>query len=864
MNTTRKSGSPRPEEAMDREISHHLAQLTDLYIAEGMSPQDAERRARIEFGGAEQVKQSMREVHLSAWLETLLFNLRAATRFLRKSPVFSVIVILTLALGIGANSAVFSAIDAVVLRPLPYPQGDQLVTLAQYDTTGHLANHLVAPIRLEDWNRLNQTFTAISGYYLDDISETSGSMAEKITEAMIAPRFFDVMGVWPSQGRAFAPAEMHFNGVKAVIISHRYWMSRFHGDPAAVGSKIRIENVDYPVVGIMPASFQFPNADVDVWQPNPMDAPFEVNRNLTWFNVIGRTRPGVSLHQATADMATVQAQLGKQFPHPDGQLGIISQSLKQVTVGATPHSLWLLFAAVTLLLLIACSNIAALLLARTAEREHEVSVRYSLGASRRSIVLQLLTEVFVLAFLGSAAGLAVAAVAVRGFHLLAKTLPRAGEISLNWQIVAYTLIAAVITTILCGLLPALRGTRKGLAQSLALNSRTQVSARNPVQWFLVGVQVTLAVTLLLGAGLLLRSMQQLGRVNAGFDAQNVLTFQVSGSWAESTDMNAVTQRINRTIDSLRAIPGVAAASTAGMMPGVDAMNQTEFKIDGNINASHPVVADNRFVSTGYFQTMRISQLVGGVCRQGSTTTDVIINRSFANRYFNGYSPVGHLLDYATTNPFLNAATIRGVVGDAREDGINTEAAPTVYTCLSAPNPFPNYLVRTQGDPMALAQTIRQKLHEIEPTRSVYAMMPLEQHLEDASSETRLRTWLLTSFAATAVSLASIGLYGTLSYLTRLRRREVGVRLALGALRGQIAARIVSQGLRVALAGCAAGVALGFALSRFLKGMLYGVTALAPVTYAGVVGLVIAVAIVASVLPALRAARLEPVRVLREE
>lgn len=704
--------------------------------------------------------------------ETLLFNLRAATRFLRKSPSFSLVIILTLALGIGANSAVFSAIDAVVLRPLPYPEGDQLVTLAQYDTTGHSANHLVAPIRLEDWNRMNSTFSAISGYYLDDISETSGPMAEKITEAMIAPRFFDVMGVWPSLGRAFAPDEMHFRGAKAVIISHRYWISRFHGDPTAVGSNIRIEDVDYPVVGIMPASFQFPSADVDVWQPTPMDAPFEVNRNLTWFNVIGRTRPGVSLHLAAADMATVQAQLGKQFPHPDGQLGISSQSLKQATVGATPHSLWLLYAAVSLLLLIACSNIAALLLARTAEREHEVSVRYSLGASRRSIVLQLLTEVFVLSLSGSLAGLLVAAASVRGFQLLSKTLPRANEISLNWTIVLYTLLAAVVTTILCGSAPALRGTRKTLAHSLASTSRTQVSTRNPIQWFLVGVQVTLAVTLLLGAGLLLRSMQQLGRVNAGFDAENVLTFQVSGSWAES--MNAVTERINRTLDSLRAIPGVTAASTAGMMPGVDAMNQTEFKIDGNIDANHPVLADNRFVSTGYFATMRISQLVGGVCKQGSTTTDVIVNRSFANRYFNGNSPVGHLLDYATANPFLSAATIRGVVGDARENGITTQPFPTVYTCLSAPNPFPNYLVRTQGDPMAMAQTIRQKLHQIEPGRSVYALMPLQQRLHQASSENRLRTWLLTLFAATAVSLACIGLYGTLSYLARLRRREVGV------------------------------------------------------------------------------------------
>jgi putative ABC transport system permease protein len=711
---------------------------------------------------------------------------------------------------------------------------------------------------------MNSTFTAISGYYLDDISETSGPLAEKVTEAMIAPRFFDVMGVWPSLGRAFVPDEMHFRGVKAVIISHRYWLSRFHGDPSAVGSKIRIEDVDYPVVGIMPASFQFPNADVDVWQPSPMDAPFEVNRNLTWFSVIGRMKPGVTLHQAAADLTTVQAQLGKQFPHPDAELGIDGQSLKQVTVGTTPSSLWVLYIAVSLLLLIACSNIAALLLARTADREHEISVRYSLGASRRSIVLQLLTEVFVLALSGSIAGLAVAAVSVRGFHLLARTLPRAGEIALNWKIVNYTLLAALMTTFLCGLLPAIRGSRKGLAHSLALNSRTQVSTRNPVQWFLVGVQITFAVALLLGAGLLLRSMQQLGHVNAGFDAGNVLAFQVSGSWAESTNMNNVTQRINRTLDMLRTVPGVDAASTAGALPGVSSKYETEFKIDGNVDPNTRILADNRFISSGYFETMRIARLVGDVCHEASNTSDVVINRSFARRYFGGSSPVGHKLDYATSNSIAGSSIIRGIVGDARENGLDRQPISTVYSCLNAPNPFPNYLVRTQGDPMALAQTIRKKLHEIEPGRSVYALMPLEQHLDEASAETRLRTWLLSLFAATAVTLACIGLYGTMSYLAKLRRREVGVRLALGALRGQILVAFLGQGVRVAVMGSVTGVLLGLGLSRFLRGMLYGVTALDPLTYASVVGLVLLVAIMASLSPALRAAQIEPVRVLREE
>ncbi len=855
------------EEAMEREIGFHIAEVTEAYIAQGMAPEQARRRAQLEFGGREQVKQEIREVHVSAWLDAVVFNFRAAFRFLRKSPSFSIIVILTLALGIGANSAVFSAIDAVVLRPLPYPHGDELIALYQHDSKGRSANRLVAPARLEDWDRMNSTMQAFSGYYLDDNTETSGSMAEKVTEAMVAPRFFEVMGVGPFLGRAFTSQEMHFGGPRAVIISYRYWRNRFHGDRAAVGARLRIEDKDYLIVGVMPASFQFPSRDVDLWEPSPLDAPFErtaMARNFTWFNVIARRKPGVTPHQIAADLVTVQARLGKQYPHPDAELNVEVEPLKQVIVGSTSSSLWLLYGSVSLLLLIACSNIAALLLARTTDREHEVSVRFSLGASRDAIVVQLLTEVFGLALLGSLAGLAVADGAVYGLHLLAKTLPRANEIALDWRIVVYTLAAALATTVLCGLFPAMRGTRRSLAHSLALTSRSQVSTQNPIQWLLVGVQVTLAVTLLVGAGLLLRSMQELGRVYPGFDPKHVLTFQVSGSWQETTDMKNVVERIDRTLDGLRTLPGVEDTATSATLPGVSSKYQIEFEIDGHVDPSERILADSHYVSAGYFATMRIPLLLGQVCREASNTSDVVVNQGFANRYFGGASPVGHLLGGALGSDFAGTSMIRGVVGDARENGIETEPVPTVYSCFSAPNPFPNYLVRTLGNPMAMAKTVRRRIHELEPSRSVYAMSPLQQHLDDASAETRLRTILLTLFALVAVSLACIGLYGTLSYVARLRRREFGVRLALGASRGHVVAGFLGRGLRVGAIGCAAGVLLGLGLSRFLSGMLYGITSLDPMTYAGVVGFVMSVASLASLLPAVRAAQIEPVRVLRDE
>ena len=861
-------GRPPQDSEFDREIAYHVDRLTQSGIADGLSPEEARRRAILEFGGREQIKQQVREVHTSPLLETLAFNGKAALRFLRRSPSFSVAVILTLALGIGANSAVFSAVDAVVLRPLPYPSSDQLVVLDQHDTRNRDANHFVAPTRVEDWNRLNSTFTAISGYYTDDLSEVSGPLPEKVTGAFVAPRFLSVLQIAPLLGRDFIPEEEHYGGASAVLISYAYWQRRFNGDPTILNKKLRIGSSSFSIVGVMPPSFGFPSRDVDLWSTSPPDAPYAQRRDATWFTVIGRMKPRVRLPQAQADLATVQARLGKQFPKPDADLEVLGTPMKDTIVSDVRDSLWLLYGSVTLLLLIACSNIAALLLARTADREHEISIRFSLGASRRAIIGQLLTEVFVLALLGSLLGLAIAASAARGFHLLANTLPRATEIGLSGTIVFYSLLCAVATTLLCGLFPALRGTRPGfdhaLAHSLARSGRTQVSGRHPLQWFLVAVQVTLAVTLLTGAGLLLRSLQQLGRVAPGFDPSHVLTFQISGSWHETADMGALNRRIDRTLDAIRAVPGVEDAATSADLPGVPAQYQLQLTLDGSLDPNRKILADAKWVSAGYFSTLSIPLLQGDACKEGRPSSDILVNRSFVDRYLGGSPALGHHLADASGSAFGVSGQIRGVVADAREEGLNLAPVPTVYTCLSAPDPFPHVLVRTHGGPMALADTIRRRIQQFDPGRSVYAIMPLQDHLDEASSANRLRTILLALFAATAVSLASIGLYGTLNYLGRMRRREVGVRLALGAARSRILSQFLLQGLRVTLFGCIAGLALSLATDRLVADMLYGVSPLDPTTYFGVIVLILAVATAASLLPAWRAARIEPVQVLRQE
>jgi predicted permease len=643
--------------SIEREIAFHIAEQTEANIARGMSLEEARRVALVDFGGREQVKQTVREMHAAALFESVKFNLQAAVRFLRKSPSFSFALILTLALGIGANSAVFSVIDAIVWRPLPFPDGDRLLLLSQRDAQGRDANHFVAPSRLEDWNRLASTFQGISGYYFDDLSELSGPLPEKVTEALVAPRFLQVLAVSPALGRNFTPEEEHWGGPDAVIISYAFWQRRFQGDPNVLGRKLHIGQYYFPIVGVMPESFQFPNRDVDLWTPSAPDAPFAQRRDETWFNVIGRVKPGVTLKQAAADLATVQTELGRRYPKPDAELAVTAEPLKETIVGSVQNSLWLLYGSVSLLLLIACLNIAALLLARTTERGHEISVRFSLGASRRSIVMQLLTEVSALALAGSMAGLAVAAAAAHEFHMLAKTLPRADEIALNWRVVVYSLICALVTTVLCGLFPALRGTRRGLAHALAKTARTQVSTRNRVQWVLVSVQVTLAVTLLVGAGLLVRSLKEIGRVSPGFEPGHVLTLQVSGSWGETSDMKSVVQRIDRTLDGLRTLPGVEAAATSATLPGVPGKYQQEYKIDGKLDPGRRILADSRWVSVGYFDTVRIPTLVGTTCRNSAATNDVdvVVNRSFANLYMGGTSAIGHTLEQAAYNDF----TIKG-------------------------------------------------------------------------------------------------------------------------------------------------------------------------------------------------------------
>jgi predicted permease len=851
------------ERDIAREMSFHLAERADALRSEGVEANEALRRARVQFGNAALQAERTRDVDVAGWVDAVVRTIRQAMRAVRRTPGFTMTALVVFALGIGANAAVFSAIDTVLFRPLPFPDDERLVHLRQVAD----ASTPIAPTRLDDWRRLNSTFEALTGYYVEDVSDTTGTLPERVGRAVVAPQFLDVWGVAPALGRGFTEAEQRVSGPPAVLISDRYWRNRLGRDPEVLARALRIEGRTFAIAGVMPRTFLFPASNVDLWWPFPIDAPALENRRqireAQWYVGIGRLKPGVTIDRARADLAAVQARLAHEFPDTDANIRVAMVPYRETVVAGSRASLWLLFGAVSVLLVIACTNIAALLLARAAHREHEVAVRFSLGASRLTVAAQLLVEAGLLAFAGAIAGLAVAVTATVVIRALAPDLPRVEEFGIDPRMLAYTVICSVVVALLCGAFPAVRSVCG--STSLSAAGRTQVAGRHSVQWLLVGVQVALSVTLLSGAALLVRSVEALSRVEPGFEARGVLALRVSGHWGETGERARLVQRIDRMIQQFAALPGAEAAATAWSLPGLPVRYQVPFeRAEGRSDSELPLMAEWRTVSPEYFAVLRIPLVMGELCRRSpgaNGLSEVMVNRAFAERYFARRSVTGFRLRWEDRTQM---GRIAGVVSDAREIGLGRPPEPTVYACDSAPNPFPWFLVRTSGDPRLLAGAVRLKVKELEPLRSVYDMQPLEERIGAAYTQNRLRTVLLVVFAVTALLLTAVGLYGTVSYSVSLRRREIGLRLALGSTRRQVIRGLVARGLRVIAVSVVCGAAASLAVGRALSGMLYGVSPSDPETLAGVLAVVLAIGTLAALIPAARAATTEPMHVLREE
>ena len=867
---------PAPAE-LDRELQFHIGELIQEKVSRGMPPVQARREARLEFGGAASIREELNDVHRIPILDATLTHLRYAWRTLRATPTFSLTVTVTLTLGIGANTTVFSAIDAVLLRPLPYPNSDRLVLIEEILPKVQAGlQQQIAPTRLEDWNRLNATFEAISGYYTEDTTDGTGDDSAaavgesdpppmKIRRAYVAPRFLQVLGVSPALGHDFRETDTHFHGnaPRSVLISDRYWHNHLHADPGAIGKPLLHANGSLIVIGVMSPGFTFPEEAVDLWYVDTPDAPWAQDRRYNWYTGIGRLKPGATEAQARANLELVQRNLARQYPATDAEVGVWMRALKETTVASARSSLWLLFGAVSLLLLVACTNVSALVLARGMEREREFSLRISLGASRATILAQILSETLLLAVAGTIAGLALAAGSSRVLAAMAKSVPRIGEIGFDWRMFVYSAVCAITVALVSGLFPALRASAASPAGALARGGRTQVSSRRPARWAMVSVQVALTVCLLSGAGLLLRSFESLWTIFPGFDASRVLAFRVTGAYREFGDVPKLRQSFFRTMDALASLPGVQTVTASRTLPGAPSKFPIDLTSpDSGLDPATRMTADVREVSDGYFSTMGIPILAGTPC--GRRTDGILVNRTFVSTYFSGRDPAGHHLVINANSPDALKAAILGVVGDAREFGLNSEIRPTAYWCAPVLDPGRYYLVRTAGDPANLASAVRQRMHTVEPGRAVYDLAPLKAHLSEAFAEVRLRTLLLSLFAATALSLACVGLYGSMSYVVTTRRREIGVRMALGAGRKQIGLRIVAPGMAVTAAGAAVGLLLSEWSARFISGMLYNVRANDPTSLSAAVAAMLLVALLASAVPALRATRIDPIETLREE
>jgi len=800
---------------------------------------------------------------MDAWIG----NVRYAVRVLLRTPGFTLIVVLTLALGIGANSVVFSAMDAILWQPLGFPEADRLVVVNQSIPNAPVSN--TAPVRIEEWNEQSTAFAAITGYYRQDVSETSGDLPEKYRLANVAPRFLEVWRTEPMIGRSFTPADSQAGAAPVALVTHRFWTTKLESDPNVLERTVRIGEQAIPIVGVMPESFRFPDRDVDLFTPTIYE-PFVLQRQNLWYRGFGRLEPGVSVEQARADLELIQRRISEQYPDTDRNVGVYVAALKETTVGGVRGSLWLLFGAVSVLLLIASTNIAALLLARAAKRNQEVSVRLSLGAQPKLIRSMILVETAVLAVAGALLGLVVAVAASAALRRIAPNFPRIEELSLDGGVLLYTLAAIVAVTLACGLVPAIRASRAGLSGALSDARRSQVSSRHSLQWLFVGIQVALSVVLLAGAGLLIRSFQELSRVDPGFDSSRVLSFRIGGTF---NDFGELASKVEVILDDLSSLPGVEATAVASPVPGmIDDGSGFQFgiatlRIDGRDDTEAEAKAQIRVVSPSYFGTMQIPLLAGELCRvippnTPNTPVETMVNSAFATRYFgSAAAAVGAII-----RPNLQVALrIAGVSGNAREFALDQPAVASYYPCRVAyATPALAFLVRARGDPNGIVNAVRAKVKELQPLRAVYDVAPLPERIGNEYADDRLRTSALALFAGTALALACLGVYGTLSYVVSLRRREVGLRVALGAQQRNIVAQFLAKALRVVAVACAIGIVAALAFARFISGMLFAVSPGDPLTLGGVVVLVVAVAALAALLPAWRAARVEPMRVLREE
>jgi putative ABC transport system permease protein len=811
-------------------------------------------------------------------MNTLWQDLRYGLRMLWKSPGFTLVAIIALALGIGANTAIFSVVNAMLLRPLPYSDPDRIVTLWETNpnlTAKYLRTHNEAsPANFYDWRGQQTVFDDIGAFRWNTFNLTGVDTPEQLLGNRATASLFRVLAVKPLLGRTFTEEEDRDGSPRVVVLSYGLWQRRFGGDPDIINRQISIDTESHTVIGVMPREFEFPNASVEMWTPLALDSKDAARRGAHYLYTRARLKSGVTLEQAQGEMNTIAARLRQQYPDTNADRDVRVVRTQDDTNEQLRPALFVLFAAVGFVLLIACANVANLSLARSSARHKELSIRAALGASRARMIRQMLTESVLLSTMGGVGGVLLA---MWGLDLVTASVPRDyalsfhgwNQIKLDGWVLAFTMLVAVATGLLFGIVPALQATKTDLNESLKEGGgRGSAShARRRFRDGLVIAEVALALVLLVGAGLMFKSFARMLDVQPGFDPHGVVTMGLGLPEARYAKPEQWTQFYKQLLEKLRAEPGVESASVINYLPMGGSGGTTTFIIDGRPappKGQNPE-ANFRAASSDYFKTLRIPLLKGRAFTDQDTADKplvAIVNETFARTFFSGEEVIGkRLRDPDGTNP----TEIVGVVSDVKHWGLDDEPEPYLYMAhAQSPDPGMTIAVRSAIDPSAMAATVRRDVQTFDRDLPVFDIKSLEQRVEESGSQKRLTVYLLTVFAAVALLLAAVGIYGVLAYSVAQRTHEIGIRMALGAQTRDVVRLVLRQGMVLALVGVVAGVLASLALTKLIKAMLFHVSPTDPATFALVSVALASVALVACLVPARRATKVDPMIALRYE
>jgi putative ABC transport system permease protein len=862
------------ERDLDEEIRLHLELETERLMQDGVPPEEARRRARVAFGGIEVVKEAHRDGRGVRWLQDAVADARFALRAYRRNPILTATAIITLMLGIGANTAIFSAVNAVILRPLPFPNPDRLVMISEDNPEKEWQRQVAAPANYLDWKERVNAFQDVAAYTPGGGSTLdAGGHPMRVRVRAVTGNYFSVLQVNPKLGRVFTEAETWSTAPPTMVISEPLWRDAFGGDSGVIGRTVSMDGTRVQIVGVMPARFSFAADSVDVWQPmgwDPQNRAQVFFRRAHWLRVIARLKPGLTPEAADAELQTVVRRLQVEYPETNRVMGADLVPLHEFLIGNVRPALLLLQAAVTLLLLIACANVANLLLVQAAGREREASLRLTLGADRSRLVRQALTESLVLATLGGAAGLLLGWWGTRALGALqpAQMLP-VTSVSMDWRVLAGLLVLTTATGLLFGLAPAMWNARRVPAEVLKEGGRGG-TGRRLRRWGdgLVVGEVAVALMLTVGAGLLLQSFWKLSRVNPGIDARGVLVagVRLSSAYDSSAKQLAFFDALRERV---RALPGVEDAALAVVPPFGGVAYTSDFHIAGRPANEYGSEVGRDFVSPEYFRTLHIPLRAGRFFTAGDrdgAPPVTIISDALARKFFRGENSVGQRLTFDRI-PDSNSVwrTIVGVVGDVRQQGLAIEPLIEAYEpAAQNPNVYMTLLARSQGEAIAIAPAIRRVVSDLDQTLALAQVGPLERLQARSIAGQRFIMYLLLVFAVTGLVLAVVGVYGVMAQLGRRRTQEMGIRMALGARTSQVQWLVVRHGLRLVTVGVVLGLVGATGATGAMRDLLYDVTPRDPVTFLTVPVLLALTALAASWLPAAKVSRADPAGALRAE